>query len=635
MRRIAYLVSAVLLLAMGVASVVKLPTASALTASSFQAGNIISDSVFTNYNAMSANDIQTFLSSQVPSCDTNGTQPTSHPNGSGGYYTRAQWGAIYDSGHNTSIAAAPYVCLKSYVENPTTHQNNLQNPSASIPGGMSAAQIIAVAAQQYQINPEVLITTIQKEQGLVTDSWPWVNEYQEAMGYDCPDSGQGCTGTFSGFYTQVMSAAHQFRNYLTNPNSFNYTVGSDNILYAPGCSAGRVVIQNNSTAALYDYTPYQPDGTVLANTNPTGSPSGPGPSVNDSCAAYGNRNFWWYFNTWFGSSIGDLVQAVGDQTVYLLSGTMAYPIHNVNVLNDLAVFGPVRQTTLGEINAYTGGPTLNGLVGASSGTLYLVNASIKLPFISCDSVADYGYACDSSQIPYLTDGQLSRLVNGPQVTPLMRASSNPTVYYVSGNTKRPIPAWSDVQSFHIPIMNTLTDAFVNKIPYSSAYAYGPGSLVKTLNSSTVYVVKDLNSLFPIDSFIYPQELGLNTGVRTIISSYGVLGNLENTLVCNGANYLATNGTAYSVSNPIMTDYGFNQNQFIDGGSLCSNISINSQALDQYIRTSDGTIYYVSGGQKQAFAGYSAYQAHGGTAANTVQVSDFFAGTLPTGSPITQ
>jgi predicted heme/steroid binding protein len=176
---------------------------------------------------------------------------------------------------------------------------------------------------------------------------------------------------------------------------------------------------------------------------------------------------------------------------------------------------------------------------------------------------------------------------------------------------------------------------VDKVPFNAAYAYGSGSLVKTLNSPTVYVVKDLSNLFPINSFIYPQEFGLNTGVRTIISSYSVLNNLENMLTCNGTNYLATNGAAYAVSSSITTDYGFSQGQFVAGGTLCANISVSSQALDQFIRTSDGTIYFVSNGQKQAFTGYGVYQAHGGTPSNTVQVSDFFASTLATGSPITQ
>jgi hypothetical protein len=202
--------------------------------------------------------VQTFLSSQVPSCDTNGTQLTSHPNGSGGYYTRAQWGAIYDSNNNTTIAAAPYVCLKSYVENPTTHQNNLHNPGASISGGMSAAQIIVDRAKKYDLNPEVIITTLQKEQGIVTDDWPWTNEYQIAMGYACPDTA-ACDSKYFGFYNQVDNAAWQFRYYLDHPHAFNYWIGNYKVPYSPSCSGPVVNIQNASTAALYIYTPYQPN----------------------------------------------------------------------------------------------------------------------------------------------------------------------------------------------------------------------------------------------------------------------------------------------------------------------------------------------------------------------------------------
>ena len=125
------------------------------------------------------------------------------------------------------------------------------------------------------------------------------------MGFNCPDSG-GCSG-FAGFTQQVNAAAGQYRNYLNNPNNFNYTVGVNTIDYNVHSRCPytlSVNIQNQATAALYDYTPYTPDSNVLNSTNPTGSSGGPGPTVNDNCAAYGNRNFWWYFNTWFGPSLG-------------------------------------------------------------------------------------------------------------------------------------------------------------------------------------------------------------------------------------------------------------------------------------------------------------------------------------------
>jgi len=51
-------------------------------------------------------------------------------------------------------------------------------------------------------------------------------------------------------------------------------------------------LQNKATAALYYYTPYQPNAAALANLGGTG----------DGCSSYGNRNFWVYYNNWFGST---------------------------------------------------------------------------------------------------------------------------------------------------------------------------------------------------------------------------------------------------------------------------------------------------------------------------------------------
>lgn len=309
----------------------------ALSGSNFNPGQIIDDSVFTDSTALTVADIQNFLNSKVPSCDTNGSSSKSYyynssngeVNVGGSYVTssRAVYGQRYadfwnnhtvDSANNkrssTYIAnqsVAPYVCLKNYVENPSNQATNLRNPSASIPGGQSAAQIIYNAAQAYNINPEVLIVTLQKEQGIITDDWPWMNEYRIAMGYACPDS-SACDSSFYGFANQVNSAAKQFRRYFTNPNNYNYVPGNNTIRFNPvaSCGSSAVNIQNEATAALYNYTPYQPNAAALANVSDASS-GGSG----DGCSAYGNRNFWWYFNTWFGSSL------VPQSTQYIPDGT--------------------------------------------------------------------------------------------------------------------------------------------------------------------------------------------------------------------------------------------------------------------------------------------------------------------------
>ncbi len=48
--------------------------AAALSGSEFQGGRIVDDSMFFNGSAISAQDIQLFLNSKVPVCDTMGQQ---------------------------------------------------------------------------------------------------------------------------------------------------------------------------------------------------------------------------------------------------------------------------------------------------------------------------------------------------------------------------------------------------------------------------------------------------------------------------------------------------------------------------------------------------------------------------------
>lgn len=257
---------------------------SAVSGDSWRPGNIIDDAVFFNKNGMSVTEIQSFLNTMNPACDTWGTEKSELGGG-----TRAQYGA--SRGY-----PAPFVCLKNYMENPNTKENNLLTASG-VNGGIGAAQIIKNASDTYNINPKVLLVTIQKESSMVTDSWPLRVQYDAIMGFDCPDSGPGnsanCNSAYAGFYNQINLAARQFKIYADSPQNYRYKSGQTvNIQFNPNYSCGStpVFIENQATAGLYNYTPYQPNQAALNNLYGHG----------DGCSAYGNRNFWRMFNEWFG-----------------------------------------------------------------------------------------------------------------------------------------------------------------------------------------------------------------------------------------------------------------------------------------------------------------------------------------------
>lgn len=216
-------------------------------------GRIIDDAVFANSGSMNASQIQQFLNSKVPTCDT--------------------W---HTAGYGQN---PPFTCLKDFSEN-----------------GRSAAQIIYDVSLQYQINPQVLLVLLQKEQGLITDTWPLAVQYRSATGYGCPDTAP-CDAQYYGLTNQVTWAAKMFRSILNaSPNWYTpYKVGNNYIRYSPdiSCGGATVNIQNRATQALYNYTPYQPNSAALAAGWGTGT-----------CGAYGNRNFSLYFKSWFGNTLG-------------------------------------------------------------------------------------------------------------------------------------------------------------------------------------------------------------------------------------------------------------------------------------------------------------------------------------------
>lgn len=93
----------------------------------------------------------------------------------------------------------------------------------------------------------------------------------------------------------MYGAASRLVQYGEEPAKFRFRAGQTTaIAYHPNASCGSstVTLANRATAALYNYTPYQPNEAALAHMYGTG----------DDCSSYGNRNFWRIFTDWFGST---------------------------------------------------------------------------------------------------------------------------------------------------------------------------------------------------------------------------------------------------------------------------------------------------------------------------------------------
>jgi peptidoglycan hydrolase-like protein with peptidoglycan-binding domain len=235
-----------------------------LNPADFNPGLIISDAEFYDDNAMTEAEIQAFLNAKIPNC-TNGK--------------------------------CLNVLRQDTVSRPATVIDALRPGSPALCSaytggtGETAARIIFKVQKACRISAKAILVTLQKEQGLVTATAPSDTKLKIAMGMGCPDTAR-CDSFYFGFFNQVYYGASQLRRY-SNPASMYYRApgSTASIGFHPNASCGssRVVIANLATNALYRYTPYQPNAAALANLWGTGN----------SCSAYGNRNFWRNYNSWF------------------------------------------------------------------------------------------------------------------------------------------------------------------------------------------------------------------------------------------------------------------------------------------------------------------------------------------------
>ncbi len=255
--------------------------AQAADASQFNPGYIISDENFYNGAAMTEAQIQSFLASRGSALAT----------------------------YRTSVGSRAI------------------RPSADIPGhiycnafqggsNLLASTIIYRAQVACGVSARVLLVTLQKERSLISKGpgQATSDDYLVAMGYGCPDTAP-CSELYYGFGNQIYMASLQFKFYQRAENGFNFRPGVRHVQYNPnaGCGGANVNIANWATAALYNYTPYQPNAAALANLYGAG----------DNCSSYGNRNFWANYTDWFGSPTAaaapagnlELVRSLSPRTV--------------------------------------------------------------------------------------------------------------------------------------------------------------------------------------------------------------------------------------------------------------------------------------------------------------------------------
>jgi hypothetical protein len=630
--------------------------AAALSPSQFNPGNIIDDSVFFNTSSMSVTDIQNFLNVQVPSCDTSGlvnvsyyyntsTGKVSFSNIIGGTYvttSRATYGTRYDVWTNRSDGGAPFVCLHDYSQSTPSMAVDASLCNAYNGGVKSAAQILYDVSQACGINPQVLLVLLDKEQSLVTDTWPQGIQYQSATGYACPDSGP-CDSNYAGFFNQIYYAARQYKKYARDSNSYSYAPGKTwNLQYNPDtrCGSSSVYIQNQATADLYIYTPYQPNAATL-NMELAGGPSVS--SAYSSCGAFGNINFLVNFTKWFGPTIGPLIKTADSGSLYYSDGTTKYFVPSMDIAAEyglgLSSVRTVNQSTIDNLATPIGTTYLTQAVKSTSdtdadgGNLYLLSGGKRYLITDMSQFADFGLKL--SQITYLDYSQLLRMPLAGNLSNFVRSASSGFVYKIGGGSKQGI--------FESTVFNTqdpsgavidMSDFLLSTIPTGRVIVNTKlvmkdqtGKLWLATNAGW-YSISSMNVFYCL-GFLASDIVAFNPSQSITDSSLGAASCAIASSDSN--NYLIDGLKRYNVD----PSWGFDSSRLapMDASLLNPSSTISTIPKQVFRTTSNGALYVFEGGIKHHIYNMESFNSNGYQQVNITDVSNNLIDTISTGPDI--
>ncbi len=344
----------------------------------------------------------------------------------------------------------------------------------------SAAEIIYNAAIEAKINPKFIITTLQKEQGLIEKANLDQRALDYATGYYCFD-GQACNPQWQGFGKQVRAAALQFRDYIDNIHTRPFQPG------VPANIDGKIVTPSNRiTAAMYVYTPHL-HGNLLFAT------------------------IWERYE--FGNTLaaiktfvpyGAVVQAKsGDDTksIYLIHDGKKMLFANNSAL--ISRYDPkqIQKIDPEEINKFVDGPSIKypnyPILARPTGQRYLTDGMLKRLIASKEVFRPLAF--NAEEIVKVKQSDLDEIADGATLTAetkyplgkLLRSTKTNGVYFVKDNVKSPIidPMIIKLNFPTLKITNATQatlDLYDNTLPVQLK----DGTLVKGISDPSVYVIAD-------------------------------------------------------------------------------------------------------------------------------------------------
>ncbi len=394
--------------------------------------------------------------------------------------------------------------------------------------GRSAAKIIYDASVANQINPKVLLVTIQKESSMITRSDFSTTAYSGSSQYylDWITFYGWCdscsSGVSKGFTNQINSTAAAFRRYLSLIASSGTSISG----WGPGvtkstpcitsdfangraiCTPGTtldITPTNAATSALYTYTPH------------------PG----------GNYAFWtiwknFNFNMRRVYPDGTLLQAKGSKDIYILQSGIKRRFANQNALLATSSLKKVITVSIDALLQYDTGKAIYfanySLVTAPNRGVYLVANDQKRPIKSKAALLKIGL--DPKSAVKASWDILNQFPDGPAITTadvypagaIVQNAKNGQVFYVKDGVKYPVPSRDIYKSqFGVKKAIKATAQVMDSYTWGALVGFRDGELVQSKTGGPVFFISNGFRL-PIVSVEASKAFGFDKIMKNLIKT---------------------------------------------------------------------------------------------------------------------
>ncbi|NUM25894.1 MAG: type VII secretion protein EccB [Candidatus Buchananbacteria bacterium] len=375
---------------------------------------------------------------------------------------------------------------KTAIQKFLERENSVLSRYSQIVNGqtLKASEIIWQISQNHTINPKFLLTTLEKEQALVSKTQATEKALDWATGYSC--YGGGCNEKHRGFYNQVDAAAETQQIYWQKAGQFNFKVGQTTKSF----DGYPVTPANQATANLYIYTPYVGYSPELGVTAPYG----------------GNRLFWRIWNRYFTDQKFLDGQILTDGSSYwLIEKNQKRKFASKEIFFQDHTSDQAIRVGSTDLAAYPDGPAVsfanNTLVKSdASGQIYLLSDGTKRAIVDNAALAllnDFRIAISENEIPTVSERQLDNyplgsLIFSTSVYPQGKLFKDETgtIWQVKDGLKHFVdtPVWQNRFDSEAP--EDTTASTLEKYPTGAPVKLKDGTFTLSTNTGIYYLISD-------------------------------------------------------------------------------------------------------------------------------------------------